>query len=140
MKTYQHTQPATIILLIVPAIALVQLVIGVTVNPKCLVAAAVLMAAAWLFRSLTVEITDEELHWRFGARWLGKRFRLSDIVSAEVVRTSVMNGWGIHHSRFGWLYNVSGFDAVAITLRNGKRFCLGTDEPQVLAARLNERR
>ena len=47
-----------------------------------------------------------------------------------------LEGWGIHLSRFGWLYNVSGFDAVAITLVSGKRFALGTDEPQALLAAL----
>jgi hypothetical protein len=44
---------------------------------------------------------------------------------------------GIHLSRFGWLYNVSGFDAVAIILKSGKRFALGTDEPDALLQALN---
>jgi hypothetical protein len=33
---------------------------------------------------------------------------------------------------YGWLYNVSGFDAVAITLRDGRKFALGTDDPHGL--------
>ena len=33
-------------------------------------------------------------------------------------------------------HNVSGFGAVAIQLKNGKRFCLGSDEPEALAAAL----
>src|SRR2546423_14810817 len=32
------------------------------------------------------------------------------------------------------LYNVSGFDAVAITLRDGRKFALGTNDPGGLTA------
>jgi hypothetical protein len=32
---------------------------------------------------------------------------------------------------------VAGFDAVAITLKNGKQFALGTDEPDRLLTALN---
>jgi hypothetical protein len=50
----------------------------------------------------------------------------------------LLEGWGIHWSRFGWLYNVSGYGAVAVTLRNGKRFALGSDEPQTLSSLIRE--
>jgi len=39
---------------------------------------------------------------------------------------------GIHKTSRGWLYNVSGFDAVLITLHSGKGILLGTDEPERL--------
>ncbi len=39
---------------------------------------------------------------------------------------------GIHLTPEGWLYNVSGFRAVAVRLKSGKRFLLGTDEPERL--------
>ena len=41
-----------------------------------------------------------------------------------------MYGWGIHLTPRGGLYNVSGFRAVAVRLKGGKRFLLGTDEPE----------
>jgi hypothetical protein len=31
-----------------------------------------------------------------------------------------------------WIYNVSGFDAVEIKLKNGKVYRIGTDEPKKL--------
>jgi hypothetical protein len=31
-----------------------------------------------------------------------------------------------------WIYTVSGFDAVEITLKNGAIFRIGTDEPKAL--------
>jgi hypothetical protein len=46
--------------------------------------------------------------------------RLAEIVGCEPIRIRWWYGWGIHLTPYGWLYNVSGFDAVAITLRDGK--------------------
>jgi len=98
-------------------------------------AIAVLVLCAWLFSSLTIQITADELQWRFGLGIIRNHVALKEIASAEAVRNRP--SWGIHWSpRTGWLYNVSGFDAVLVTLKSGKRFTLGTDEPQVLAARL----
>ena len=47
-------------------------------------------------------------------------------------------GWGIHLTPYGWLYNVSGFDAVAITLRDGREFAFGTDDPDGLTAGIRD--
>ena len=135
-STYKHTQTGAVVLVTVGIMAAAFAVVAATVCRPLLITVALLLLVAWLFYSLTIEIAEGELRWRFGPGLIRKRIALDEIVSAQVVRTMVLEGWGIHYSRFGWLYNVSGFGAVAITLRNGKRFCLGTDEPEILAARL----
>lgn len=137
---YQHTQRGTLILAVTLGLALVFCGLGFSIGQlKSLwISLPALLAIAWLFSSLTIEITGRELRWRFGPGLIRKRVPLADITAAEPVKTNFLAGWGIHWSRFGWLYNVSGFDAVAVTLRGGKRFALGTDEPQALAARLTE--
>jgi len=56
----------------------------------------------------------------FGPGIIRKRVRLADIVGCEAIRIQWWYGWGIHLTPYGWLYNVSGFDAVAITLRDGQ--------------------
>jgi len=97
-----------------------------------LVSGTLLLVIAWLFHSLTIEIAGGELSWAFGPGLIHKRVLLADIVFA----TPAKNGpsWGIHWSpRSGWLYNVSGYDAILVTLRSGKKFMLGTDEPSALA-------
>jgi hypothetical protein len=141
MKTYQHTQTANWILFLLAAVGLSPLVIGpLHSRPMPFVLfllLPIMLVLGWLFRSLTIEITGDELRWRFGPGWIHKRVPLTEVASAKAVRTNLIEGWGIHYSRFGWLYNVSGFDAVAICLKNGKRFCLGTDEPEKLAAQLD---
>jgi len=41
-------------------------------------------------------------------------------------------GWGIHLTPHGWLYNISGFLAVEIQMKSGKKYRIGTDEPKKL--------
>lgn len=88
-----------------------------------------------VFDGLTVQIAGGELRWAFGhfgfPRW---RQRIADIAAVEPTRTTFWEGWGIRYTRRGWLYNVSGFDAVLIRRTDGKTFLLGTDEPHKLVA------
>jgi len=134
MNTYRHTQRSTLILVLMLTLSAFFIALGVWVLRPLLVIVPILLVSGWLFHSLTIEIVDGELCWRFGPGLIQKRVALNEISSAQIVRTNLVEGWGIHLSRFGWLYNVSGFDAVAIKLKNGKSFCLGTDEPQALLA------
>ena len=134
---YRHTQRGTLILAVTLGMAALFIGLGFTALKPLWVSVPVLVTCAWLFHSLTIEITGRELRWRFGPGLIRKSVPLAEIVSAEPVRTGP--SWGIHWSpRTGWLYKVSGFDAVAVRLLGGKKFSLGTDEPQALAARLAE--
>lgn len=97
------------------------------------VAAVVMMVSAFAFSSLTITVRDGQLSWWFGPGIVKKTVPLATIVSAEPTTTSIINGWGIHPTGRGWLYNVAGRQAVLITQQDGKRFLLGTDEPDSLA-------
>jgi hypothetical protein len=106
--------------------------------PIRLVLAAILAVCAFFFSSLTIEVTDQHLRWRFGPGLIRKQVLLADIDHAEVTQTKVKEGWGIHLTSRGWLYNVSGFQAVAIRLKTGKQILLGSDEPERLVMALGE--
>lgn len=135
--SYRHTQTGTLILVATLGMAFAIAVLAILVSKVFWLTVVFLVLVAWLFNSLTIEITDHTLGWQFGPGWIRKSVPLVEIVSAAPVRTGP--SWGIHWSpRLGWLYNVSGWDAVLVTLRSGKKFALGTDEPQILAARLAE--
>ena len=54
----------------------------------------------------------------------------------QPVRNPWYCGWGIRLGPTGWLWNVSGFDAVELTLTDGRRFRVGSDEPGQLVAAL----
>ena len=92
------------------------------------------------FGSLTVSIGDGALAWHFGLGWPRKSLPLTEIVAVQPTRTRFFEGWGIRLTRRGWLYNVSGFDAVLLTRRDGKTLMLGTDEPRALAAAIERAR
>lgn len=81
---------------------------------------------------LTVRVTDRAVAWWFGFPVIGRRVALGDIASAVAIKTNLFEGWGIHLTWHGWLWNVSGFNAVQITLRSGTRFAVGTAEPQAV--------
>ena len=98
----------------------------------------ILLVCLVLFYRLKITIDDDNLCASFGARVIRKTVRLAEIMRCEPIRIRWWYGWGIHLTPRGWLYNVSGFDAVAITLRNGKKFALGTDDPQGLMAAIRD--
>jgi hypothetical protein len=85
------------------------------------------------FSRLTVEVTHEILV-RFGRRWPRRMIDPSAITATRVVRNSPWYGWGIRWIRKGSLWNVWGLDAVELDLANGRRFRIGTDEPDELLA------
>jgi hypothetical protein len=137
---YQHTQLGTLMLvtLVSGAIFFAAMAYTLPSAGRCgLLAGAVgLVVLAWLFSSLTVSVSESELQWRFGPGLFSYRMALADIAGVSVVRNSVLNGFGIRMRPGFRLYNVSGFDAVELRLKNGDVRCIGTDDARGLAAAL----
>ena len=142
---YTHTQRSTLLLLLLvvaaagtlaslafPAARAIPFGARVTI----IAAAVAMVLSSLVFTTLTITVDGDRLSWHFGAGLVRKSVALAEVVSAEPVTTTWVDGWGIHLTARGWLYNVSGREAVLVTLRGGKRFLLGTDEPTVLAAAL----
>lgn len=88
----------------------------------------------WMWGSLTVRIDAQQLQLRFGLGWPRKSVALADVQHVEVTRTRFWEGWGVHRTRRGWLYNVSGYGAVALQLRDGRKLMIGSAEPARLKA------
>ncbi len=86
-------------------------------------------AMGMAFSSLTVEVDSQEVRWWFARRFWSFRIDRSEIVSAAPVRQGMWRGWGIRWVRGGWLFNVSGMEAVEIKLKSGRRVLIGTDRP-----------
>ncbi|HMJ88514.1 MAG TPA: hypothetical protein VK530_01790 [Candidatus Acidoferrum sp.] len=132
MIGYRHVQRGTWLVATMFALAVVHVILGALFLRPLMFVAPLMILAGWLFHSLAIEVNDGELRWQFGPGFIHKQVPLEEIKSVTRVRTNFIEGWGIHFSRFGWLYNVSGYDAVAIALKSGKQFALGTDEPDAL--------
>ena len=138
---YRHTQPGTLMLVMLPIGALACVAAGyalpVVAARGALWAAAILLAIlTWLFSSLTVEVTADEIRWHFGPGLLRYRLALAEIETSRVVRNSWLNGFGIRMRPGFRLYNVSGLDAVELRLRSGDIRRLGSDDAEQLAAAL----
>ncbi|MHA2609800.1 MAG: hypothetical protein V2G48_05605 [bacterium JZ-2024 1] len=91
-----------------------------------------------LFASLTVTITDDAIEIQFGPGGIRKKFPLKNIESCRIVKNPWYYGWGIRLTPQGWLYNVSGFYAVEIIMKTGKKYRIGSDEPEALEKVIRE--
>jgi hypothetical protein len=86
------------------------------------------------FATLTASIDENYLRIKFGYGIFARKFALNQIASAQAVKNHWYYGWGIRLWLWPkmWIYNVSGFDAVEITMKNGKVYRIGTDVPEEL--------
>jgi hypothetical protein len=137
MKTeYKHTQRGWLILSILWGGALFSIIIfiikGHRVNLIDYIVITILVASAILFSSLTVVIKEDILQIRFGPGLIRKAFLLKEIVSCRVVKNPWYYGLGIHKMPGGWIYNISGLMAVELLMKDGRRYRIGTDEPEEL--------
>ena len=135
---YHHTQFGTVIVvsLLLSAVLFAGLGMMNGLTPLAVIGPALMAGFLALFYALTVEIDATHLTFRFGIGLIRQRVPLTEIVEAQPVRNHWLYGWGIHRTPHGWLYNVSGWEAVEITLRSSQRLRLGTDQPQHLAQAL----
>ena len=133
-EDYQHTQTGTVILRMFGGAAIVFAGLAVSFQPALGWPAVLLILLGYLFSSLTVTVSTDRVMLRYGPGLIRKSFNVADIAKLEVVRNRWYYGWGIRLTPHGWLFNVSGLDAVAIEMKSGRRFRIGTDEPGELSA------
>ena len=146
MHHYENTQPGTFIRIMTGSwvvfsgvLAVVMLALGEKEAAIVLGLITVMLAVIngivfALFHSLTVRISRSDIALSFGVGLIRKRFPIGDIRSVRIARNRWYNGWGIRKIRGGWLYNVSGFDAIEIQLKNERKYRIGTDQPKKLFA------
>jgi hypothetical protein len=130
---YRHTQVGRFVIGLNFVIALAMIAVALLARQvsAALIAGVVILAGIH-FSTLTVEVRDGVLRFRFGPGGWGKRIPLSEIVDAAATTSSWIEGIGIRITMRGMLYNVATGPAVELRLRSGKRFRLGTDEPEAL--------
>ncbi|HVP58636.1 MAG TPA: hypothetical protein VMU02_11105 [bacterium] len=134
MIKYRHRQVGTLVIWI---LGLTVLVLGlllyfIEANPVGIAVLVILLVCGALFWALTVEVTESDVVLTFGIGLIRKRFPLSSLVSARAVRNKWYFGWGIRLLDKGWLFNVSGLDAVEIETKDGSVHRIGTDQPSEL--------
>ena len=141
MNQYRHTQIGYLLIIlyggVVVLIGYFNVLKGFN-NPFALAALIVLLVILKFFSSLTVTVDDHVIKIQFGLGVYRKAFPLKEIESYAVVKNRWYYGWGIRYTPRGWLFNVSGFSAIELQMNNGKRYRIGTDEPDNLAIALSD--
>ncbi len=117
MHIYKHRQVGTVMLWSLGLGGALAAMILVLVPAPSSIAGTVLvilLLSLGLFHSLTVEVNTSEIIASFGPGLIRKRFPIGDIHGARIVQNKWYYGWGIRLTPHGWLFNVSGFDAVEL--------------------------
>jgi glycerol uptake facilitator-like aquaporin len=136
---YKHTQTGWLTLVVCGVLFVFLVVLSAHgPNPQArliplYVGVPILLIIMVLFGSLTVTVNDAAVMIQFGPGIIRKKISLADVESCHPVRNQWWWGWGIRLIPGGWLYNVSGLDAVELKMKNGRVFRIGTDEPRRLA-------
>lgn len=132
--SYRHTQVGWVVLVsLLLALAVMRpLLQSQDMAWVVALVAGLLALVGAVFGALTVTIDAERIVASFGIGLVRRRIPLADIRTFRRVRNRWYHGWGVRLVPGGWMYNVSGLDAVELVLRDGRRFRIGTNEPERL--------
>jgi len=97
----------------------------------------ILGAVIAVFGTLTVSIDRAHLKIRLGVGLFRRTIPLKEIREVTVSKIPWWLGSGIRWYRGKMIYNVSGLQALEITLENNKMILLGTSEPNLLKQKID---
>ena len=133
---YRHTQIGWVMLAVVVVVAALFAAQTGLRLPGSWFLFAILGLMLLLFGTLRVEVGQDAIRAAFGVGLIRRTVPVREVAAWQPVRTPWYVGWGIRLIRGGVLWNVSGLDGVELALRDGRRFRIGTDEPEALARAL----
>ncbi len=135
---YQHTQQSHVWMMVlapIEAVVLLALIVtgaGIAALVGVMLVFGIVMVVGLVFSRLTVEVDGGAVRLAFGSGWPRKTIPLHQVTSAQRVRNRWWYGFGMRKIPGGWMWNVAGLDAVELTLATGKKFRVGTDQPDAL--------
>ena len=143
--SYRHRQTSRP--MVISFIALTVLLslpfIFVVLHPVLLAVIAPVFAFAalvhWLFYSMTVEVSGQELRWHFGPGVWRKRIALTDIARVERIRLPWWYGIGIKYTPPAWTYLVAPGQGIEVETTSGKTVRIGSDDAERLMGALASR-
>ncbi len=129
----KRTQIGWVFLVVVPLI----LILVTFQNPDAkawIIISAAAIVVLLLFYKLTIEVTDSYVKYSFGIGWIRGKYRLQDIVHCKPVTYTPM-GWGIRWRPGVILFNVAGYKAIELKIKNKvRKVWIGTNCPQEIVA------
>ena len=93
-----------------------------------------------LFYGLFIEVTPKQVNIKFGIGLIKKSIEIDSIESVECVVNKWWYGLGIRHTPHGWMWNISGLNAVEINYKNSKTsFRIGCKDSARLKQEIEKR-
>lgn len=97
------------------------------------VSSAIFLVVGLLFFGMSTLVHDSKILISFGIGLIRKTIDLNNVKAVETVRNKWYYGWGIRLISNGWLYNISGLDAVEIKRKDSVSIIrIGSKQPTVL--------
>ena len=109
-------------------------------NNALVIFAILMFGAMWFFSliKMTTIINEQEIRMDYSP-FGNKQTQWVDIEAAQVVNYGFVGGWGLRlTSKYGTVYNVKGNKGLALTLKNGRKYLIGTQRPEELEAFLEK--
>ncbi|MBD3403021.1 hypothetical protein GF420_09000 [candidate division GN15 bacterium] len=140
MDYYQRTQYGFALMTPTLLVAFPFLIVGIlSENPGFIGIGVFFLFVCTLFYKMVVTVGAGEIEIRFGIGLIKKKIRLEEVLDARPVRNRWWYGWGIRYFPGGFLYNISGLDAVELQMRRRPRYRIGTDDPVGLTGAVQAR-
>ena len=98
----------------------------------------ILFLTTFLFYGLKIVVSSEKFFLSFGIGLINRKINLNEIKSTIIVNNKWWYGLGIRRTPHGWLWNIGGLKAVEIEYVSGKKFRIGTDQPEKLSSHIND--
>ncbi len=97
-----------------------------------------LLIAFFYFLQLKTKITSEEISFKFFPL-ASKNVKWKEVSSAKIVNYGFVGGWGVRFwTPYGTVYNTKGKIGLAIELKDGDKFLIGTQKETELKNVLKE--
>lgn len=138
--SYQSKQQANTLLIVIALITGLVILLGFNKDEIMLWPLLLLMALiAFLFHSLNIRVSQTNIHWSFGPGFWKNSIALSQIKSIKTITIPWYYGLGIRLIPTGWLYIVTGSEAVELILKNGKIISIGCSESNQLIKEIRQK-
>ncbi len=131
---YRHYQSPRWFMLIAAPVFSVIILFHVTIGSFSIAWIVILIGSivGALFWGLAVEVNKDIVRLAFGFGIIHRSIPRERIAAVTRVRNRWWYSLGIRLTPHGWMWNISGLDAVELTYHDGKKFRIGTDEPEAL--------
>lgn len=93
-----------------------------------------------IFYKLTIIVDRTHVSFKLGIGLVRKTYKIEDLKSCKAVTNSIFNGIGIRMLSNGWLYNVSGLEAIELQFVNKKSIVrIGTNNSDEISHLIQSR-